>query len=200
MCYHTIQTKTVEQLEQRFQAKFELPLSFQPSVYNGFEHPKTPLITNEKKEQIQLYEWGLLPHWAKDSSIAKSTLNARVETIAEKASFRASTNNRCLVLVDGFFEWQWLDEKGRKKQKFLIRKKGEEAFAFAGLWNHWIDKSTGEIRKTYTILTTEANALMAEIHNSKKRMPFILPKEEEQNWLFGKEVHMREIELIATEA
>lgn len=143
--------------------------------------------------------WGLIPFWAKDNSIRKNTLNARFETLREKASFRSSLNNRCLVLSDGFYEWQWLDEKGKKKQKYLITRPNEEAFAFAGLYNDWIDKSTGEIVKTYTIITTKANELMANIHNTKKRMPFILSPEIEEAWLMGEELQFQNLELIATE-
>ena len=116
-----------------------------------------------------------------------------------KASFRSSLNNRCLVLSDGFYEWQWLDDKGKQKLKFLITRPNEEAFAFAGLWNDWVDKSTGEIIKTYTIITTAANELMAKIHNNKKRMPFILSNEIEEAWLQGEELKFQDLELVATE-
>lgn len=92
----------------------------------------------------------------------------------EKPSFKDSINKRCLVIVDGFYEWQWLDKVGKSKQKYLITHKQDEPFAFAGLYNDWLNPATGDIRRTYTIVTTEANELMAEIHNNKKRMPVSL--------------------------
>lgn len=199
MCFHSKQTKTAVQLENRFHAKFENAAHYSPNIYNGFQHPKTPVITNADEHRIQMYHWGLIPFWAKNESIRKNTLNARIETLKEKASFRSSLNNRCLVLSDGFYEWQWLDEKGKKKQKYLISRPGEEAFAFAGLWNDWVDKSTGEIVRTYTIITTEANELMAKIHNNKKRMPFILSQEKEADWLKGEELQFEDLDLVARE-
>lgn len=197
MCYHATQTKTVMQLENRFKARFSNPDEYYPAIYNGFQHPKTPVITNADATSIQMYNWGLIPFWAKDNSIRKNTLNARFETLNEKASFRSSLNNRCLVLSDGFYEWEWLDPKGKQKQKYLITLPNEEAFAFAGLWNDWVDKSTGEIVKTYTIITTEANELMAKIHNTKKRMPFILAPELEEAWLQGEDLQFQDLELVA---
>ncbi len=200
MCYHSKQTKSAQELQHRFNAKFDNIEEYRPSVYNGFQHPKTPIITNQKTDTIQLYNWGLIPFWAKDDGIKKNTLNARMETIHEKPSFRNVVKNRCLILADGFYEWQWLDEKGKKKQKYELTLPENQAFAFAGLWSEWVDKSTGEIRYTYTILTTEANELMAKIHNTKKRMPVIVATDTEQNWLQGDDLILGNNNLIATEA
>ena len=200
MCYHTKQTKSAQELQHRFNAKFDNIEEYRPSVYNGFQHPKTPIITNQKTDTIQLYNWGLIPFWAKDDGIKKNTLNARMETNQEKPSFRNVVKNRCLILADGFYEWQWLDEKGKKKQKYELTLPENQAFAFAGLWSEWVDKSTGEIRYTYTILTTEANELMAKIHNTKKRMPVIVATDTEQNWLQGDDLILGNNNLIATEA
>lgn len=173
MCFHSQQTKSATQLEHRFKAKFIEKDKYIPGIYNGLQHPDTPVITNLEPQSIQLFQWGLIPFWAKDKSIQKNTLNARLETLHEKPSFRKSMQNRCLILADGFFEWQWLDTKGKQKQKYLITLPDESLFAFAGLYNTWVDKETGEIVKTYTIITTAANELMSRIHNTKKRMPVI---------------------------
>ena len=132
---------------------------------------------------------GLIPFWAKDDSIKQYTLNAKIETLNEKPAFKNSVKNRCLVIADGFYEWKWLDEKGRKKQKYLITLPDSDLFAFAGIWSEWQNKSTGEIINSYSIITTEANELMAEIHNSKKRMPVILTKKNEKDWLGGEEIN-----------
>lgn len=201
MCFHSKQTKSATQVENRFKAKIEKADIFNSkAIYNGFTYPHTPIITNKNSELIQEFNWGLIPTWSKDESIRAYTLNARIETIKEKPSFKEAINNRCLVIVDGFYEWQWLDAKGTKKQKYLLTHKEDEPFAFAGLYTNWVDKNTGEIRNTYTIVTTEANVLMSAIHNNKKRMPIILTPEREKLWLAGEEIDnfkKDEIDLLA---
>ncbi len=185
MCFRTKNNKTFKQLEERFNAKFLTPDWYTPDIFNAFTFPVTPVITNEKAEAIQGFSWGLIPPWTKDINIQKSTLNARLETLDQKPSFKPSISKRCLVLTDGFYEWKWLDAKGKSKQKYLLTLPDEEAFAFAGLWNTWTNGNTGEPLSTYTIITTAANELMSEIHNSKKRMPVILSSEAEKDWLTG---------------
>ena len=202
MCFHSKQSKTATQLQNRFKAKLERPELFnENAIYNGFTYPHTPVITNENTGLIKELYWGLIPVWSKDDAIKAYTLNARIETIKEKPSFKGAIKNRCLIISDGFFEWQWLDKKGTKKQKYLLTQKDSEAFAFAGLYSNWVDKLTGEVRNTYTIVTTEANPLMAEIHNNKKRMPIALTPQREQDWLSGLEIDdfkNDEIDLLAT--
>lgn len=202
MCFHTIQNKLALQIEKRFKAKIKDKHSFVPSEHvNGFEFPKTPIITNENPEIIEHYNWGLIPHWAKDDAIKAVTLNAKIETLDEKPSFRDVVNQRCLIIANGFYEWQWLDSKGKNKVKYQIGIKNEDLFAFAGLYSHWTDTNTGEIRNTYTMVTTEANTLMAEIHNIKKRMPIILRPEDENKWLeqapINKFAFPYEVDLVA---
>jgi putative SOS response-associated peptidase YedK len=198
MCFYSKQSKSALELQNRFNATFENGNQYSPAIYNGFQFPKTPIIANVDKDKIKLFHWGLIPHWAKDNSIRKNTLNARIETIGEKPAFRASVTNRCLVLVDGFYEWQWLDEKGKNKKKYLITLPDNGAFAFAGLWSEWVEKYTGETVKTYTILTKEANEFMSIIHNKEKRMPVILTQSNEIDWLNGQEINNIETELKAT--
>ena len=128
------------------------------------------------KRAIMARRWGLVPFWAADPKIGNSLINARAETVAEKPAFRNSfKKDRCLVIADGFYEWKKLDAK--KKQPYFIHLKDDRPFAFAGLAAHW-DKA-GEINSA-TIITTDANQLMAPIHD---RMPVILPKESIQLWL-----------------
>lgn len=184
MCFHSKQTKLALEVQSRFNATINNPVEFKPSAHiNGFEYPKTPVIIDEKANIITHYQWGLIPSWAKDEEIQKYTLNARIETAVEKPSFKNSVEHRCLVIANGYYEWQWLDPKGKEKQKYELCLPNEELFAFAGLYDHWVNKSTGEIINTYTILTTEANPLLAEIHNHKKRMPVVLNREDESKWL-----------------
>lgn len=198
MCFHSQQTIEAKTLEHRFKAQFKSKQEYTPGIYNGFTHPYTPIIKNTNPEIIDLYSWGLIPSWSNDLSFRKNTINARVETIKEKPSFRNHVSQRCLILLSGFYEWQWLDEKGKQKQKYLLSM-GESGFAVAGLWNEWIDKITGEIIPNYTILTTEATEQMARIHR-KKRMPIILTEEEEEYWIKGQEidVNRNHISLIET--
>jgi putative SOS response-associated peptidase YedK len=184
MCFHSKQSKEATEVENRFNAKIDNIAMFKPQEsINGFDYPLTPIIIDENPKIITHYNWGLIPSWSKDDEIKKFTLNARIETVDEKPSFRNSVNKRCLVIANGFYEWQWLDSKGKNKNKFEIGIGNDDLFAFAGLYSEWTDTITGEIKNTYTIVTTEANPLMAEIHNIKKRMPIILKQEDEIKWL-----------------
>src|SRR5690606_2818733 len=128
----------------------------------------------DKPTLIQHYNWGLIPSWSKDEEIKKLTLNARIETIKEKPSFKNLINKRCLVIANGYYEWQWLDSKGKNKIKYEIGIGNDDLFAFAGLYSQWVNNSTGEIKDTYSIVITKANQLMAEIHNTKKIKQIIL--------------------------
>ena len=121
--------------------------------------------------------WGLIPSWAKDKSIGGRMINARAETVAEKPSFRnALRRRRCLVLADGFYEWQRL---GKQKRPMRIVMQSGEPFAFAGLWETWRDPQ-GDVIPSCTIITTTANDTLSPIHN---RMPVILPRDLEDLWL-----------------
>ncbi len=186
MCYTVKQTSDAIKLINRFKVDFPNQSDLlQADILSGFTYPLIPVITQAKSNEIELFNWGLIPSWSRDKEFRKNTLNAKIETIAEKPSFRDSIHKRCLVLIDGFYEYQWLDEKGKSKQKYLMSMPDDEPFALAGLWNTWTDFSSGEILNTFTILTTEANAQMAEIHNTKKRMPILLSKDQEFDWLNG---------------
>lgn len=186
MCFFSRQTQDAQRLSQRFNAKMKPDESFAPQeTVSGFYFPKTPVISNLQPDIIQQFHWGLIPHWAKDNQIRQYTLNAKIETLAEKPAFRASVVKRCLVIADGFYEWQWLDAKGRRKQKYLLTLPDNELFAFGGIWAEWQHPLSGEKIQSYSIVTTEANELMSRIHNSKKRMPVVLSRENENDWLSG---------------
>jgi putative SOS response-associated peptidase YedK len=191
MCFYIKQDKTAAQLEKRFSAKLDKGAEIRSGELCAFEHPLAPVISGAQPGAIQLYSWGLAPEWAADEAIRKSTLNARIETAKEKPAFRGSAGNRCLVLAAGFYEWQWLDAKGRRKQKYLLSLPGGEAFGFAGLWS--ICKGIG----TFTILTMQANELMAQVHNSKKRMPVIVAQSAEDSWLQGRQLKIQNSRIIA---
>ena len=203
MCYRTKLNSKIAEIERTFEASFTEPELFSPrEEINAFDFAPNPVIADFSQEEILFFNWGLIPSWAKENQIRKNTLNARIETVEEKPAFRDSVKKRCLVLASGFYEWQWLDPAGRKKQKFLIEPQGQQVFAFAGLYAPWKDPLTGALLNTYTILTTEANELMSSIHNTKKRMPVILARQDCAGWLAGKSLenfaYPYEVPLTAT--
>lgn len=151
---------------------------------SGFSNVQLPVLTSEQPKRVQAFTWGLIPEWCKDESQARElqavTLNAKSETAFEKPSFRSISKKRCLVFVDGFFEWR---EYRKKNYPYFIRLKDQDAFALGGLYENWVNKATGEIINTCSIITTPANAVMEVIHNKKKRMPFMLPKNRMYDWI-----------------
>ncbi len=156
---------------------------------SGFSHPRLMVFTNLRPYEPQSFYWGLIPAWVKDEASAKKiitqTLNARSESIFEKPAFRGSAKSkRCLVYVDAFFEHHHF--KG-KTYPFQISAMDDSPLALAGLWEEWVNKSTGEILPTFSIVTCKANAVMSKIHNNPKlpeaRMPVILPKDKQNDWL-----------------
>ena len=189
MCYITKLTRTAAELQKRFKAEMVVKDQYKMnSQISGFDFGKTPIITDSKSDLIQHFNWGLIPSFAQNEEIRSFTLNAKIETLSEKSSFRESVNKRCLVLANGFYEWKWHDTKGRNKEKFLIGLKNEELFAFAGIYSSWLNPYTNETTNSFSIVTTEADSLMAEIHNIKKRMPVVLSRENERDWLNGMEL------------
>jgi len=156
---------------------------------SGFSHPKMLIYTNDNPDTPTPAIWGLIPFWVKDndqrSTLWNQTLNARVETIFEKPSFRDSAKSkRCLIIVDGFYEHHHF--KGNT-YPFYIMKKNDDPMIFAGLWSNWLDKESGKPLTTFSIVTTQANQLMSKIHNNPKlpepRMPAILLDEFAEEWL-----------------
>ena len=189
MCYRTKLNARLQDIEKTFDANFIDAESYSPmEEINAFDFRKTPVIIDENQGEIEMFNWGLIPLWAKDDKIKKSTLNAKIETATEKPSFRNSVENRCLVLANGYYEWQWQDPSGKIKQKYLIQPKDQEIFAFAGIYSNWRNPENKELVYSYSILTTEANDLMSKIHNNKKRMPIVLRETDRDNWLAGKEI------------
>lgn len=187
MCFHyslknraSKKNPTAESLFSQTEIDFE-----NLSHVNGFAFPKMPVFLSAENSRAELLDWGLIPFWTKTPDDAMKvramTLNARAETVFEKPSFRESAmKRRCLIPATGFFEWHTL---GKNKYPFYISLTNDELFMFAGIWDSWTDKFTGEIIRTFSIVTTEANSLMSEIHNVKKRMPVILRSGEESGWI-----------------
>lgn len=157
----------------------ELPTYY---LVSGFSHPRLAIV---KQNGVFLHEWGLIPSWVKDSATANDlrskTLNAVGETVFEKPSFRKSiASQRCLLPVSGFYEWR---EVNGVKYPYYIQIAEQDYFSLGSLYDTWINKESGEIRNTFSIITTAANPLMEKIHNLKKRMPLILSPEDEMKWI-----------------
>ena len=175
----------VRQIEEKLVPYTDLPLYHA----SGFQHPRLLIYTDRSPEIPEVSVWGLVPHWVKDEAQLKklwnNTLNARGETIFDKPSFRwAARHNRCIIYVDGFYEHHHF--KG-KTYPFYLYRKDHQPLAFAGLWSEWTDPESGEVKNTFSIVTTTGNELLAKVHNNPKikgpRMPLILPEELTDKWL-----------------
>lgn len=177
MCGRFTLTVDPGQLQEAF-PWVEFPVDFPPR-YNVAPTQPVAVVPNDGLNRMDFFNWGLIPFWAKDPKIGSRLINARSETIAEKPSFRGSFKyKRCLILADGFYEWQ--KQPGSKtKIPMYIHLKDRAPFAFAGLWDSWNSKDGSEI-KSCTIITTQPNELVEQIHN---RMPVILSPEGYAAWI-----------------
>ncbi len=194
MCYHKSQKFDVDYLADYYSASYSEVMKevYEPNFHeNGFDFKATPVLTTGRSGELQLFNWGMIPFWVKDLPSALklriSTLNCISEEMFEKPSFRdaAKEGKRCLIPCTGFYEWRWLNPEEKKSKKFpyFIQLAQQPLFSIGGLYSKWTDRTTGEAHCTYTVLTTRANGLMGRIHNSKQRMPVIIPREYEKDWL-----------------
>lgn len=155
-------------------------------VASGFEHPSLLIVRQEEQHPFtDLASWGLIPGWCKTEkeavTLSNSTLNAKGETLFEKPSFiEAVSHSRCTIPVNGFYEFR---HSGSAKVPYFISLKNEPLFSLAGLFSEWRSRESGSTIKTFSIVTTTANPLMEQIHNTKKRMPLILSPQAEAEWL-----------------
>jgi len=139
------------------------------SRFNVAPSQTMPVVVQREQTELVPMEWGLLLHWAKDPAKARRPINARAETLESKPSYRDPfRKRRCIIFADGFYEWKGT---GKTRIPYLIRFESGEPFAMAGLWDRWRDNQTGHDLLSSTIITTAANALIADIHD---RMPVIL--------------------------
>jgi putative SOS response-associated peptidase YedK len=182
MCGRFVLRTPVEELRRAF-GFVEQP-NLMPR-YNVAPTQEVPVIRQRRnpagERTLQLLRWGLIPAWAEDTKKGASLINARAESVTEKPSFRSAfRRRRCLVPADGFYEWR---ADGKRKQPYLIQRRDRAAFAFAGLWERWTPKETGEgpaFIDSFTIVTTTANALLHPLH---ERMPVILRPDQYASWL-----------------
>jgi putative SOS response-associated peptidase YedK len=148
-----------------------------PPRFNIAPRQPVPVVTNQGPQLLQAFRWGLVPWWAKDLRAGDRLINARIETLSERRAFASGEKNRCLVLADGFYEWK---REGTRKEAYFFELPGSAPFAFAGLWDSWRDKSTGDTVRSCTLLTRAAVGAIAPVH---ERMPVVLPKRLYQTWL-----------------
>jgi len=161
---------TTDELEDRYRVEVSDAIR---ANYNVAPSQTMPVIT---QDGLKMMRWGLIPPWAKDEKIGYKLINARSETIFEKPMWKKSVlQRRCLIPANGFYEWKKLDDS---KHPYFIHLKDESIFSFAGIWETW--KHEGKTWETYSILTTSPNKEMKDIHN---RMPVILHKDDEAQWL-----------------
>lgn len=171
----------------------EFKVSEVPSVEPRYNIAPTQdvLAVNETGDgrEMRFIKWGLVPSWAKDTSMGARLINVRSETVTEKPAFRqAFKHRRCIIPADGFYEWQ-KQKAGERKQPFFFRMKDERPFGFAGLWERW-EGEGGQVLNSCAILTTEANEVLRPVHD---RMPVILNPDDYELWLGG---DARELDLV----
>jgi len=169
---------------------------FTPSNWNISPTTVIPFISSDdekgRQRSIQTARWGLIPTWAKDASRQANAINARVESIAEKPTFKSAfKSRRCLIPVTGYYEWATELGKYKPKQPFYISHKDKQTLAIAGLYETWINPATNSPITTAAIITREAAGIVAPIHH---RMPVILPKDLWGTWLSNKSLTPDETE------
>ena len=180
MCGRATLTRNEKELEERFGIDFyqEDIERYNPLPnYNVAPGQYFPVITNEDMGHFNVYNWGLIPYWAKKSVPRGKYINARAENLLSSQLFKGPfLRRRCLIPLDGFYEWK---KKVKSRQPYRIALKGDKIFSVAGLWDTWQapDKS---IINTFSMVTVKANDLIKQLHG---RMPAILTEEEEKLWL-----------------
>jgi putative SOS response-associated peptidase YedK len=194
MCGRFVVFSDLEQLQEHF--PIDQALSVITPNYNVAPTQEIlVLIRQEGLNVLEKLHWGLVPHWSKDISTGYKMINARSETIATKPSFRdAFKKRRCLILADGFYEWE--GQKGNKQPVFITLP-NEKPFAFAGLWETWRDKNNqDETYRSCTIITRDASESLKDIHN---RMPAILHPDTYDTWLDYDNHDTKRLQEILTE-
>ncbi|AXF55562.1 SOS response-associated peptidase [Salicibibacter kimchii] len=176
MCGRFTLYEQLKNIQERFRTGVSAIEKLTPSFNIAPSQSLLAVINDGERNRLGRLQWGFIPAWSKDITIGAKMINARTETVAEKNSFKqAFQRRRCLIPANGFYEWKTINGK---KQPYHIQMKAGGLFAFAGLWEKWTDGE--ETIFSCTILTTQANDLMSDIHH---RMPVILKKEDEAQWL-----------------
>ncbi len=189
MCGRYVLAKDYEELKARFGLTAS-DFSMKPR-YNIAPQTENPVIIkatqlsgegarqHSEGRQLEVMQWGLIPHWANDPKIGYKLINARAESVREKPSFREPfKKQRCLVPANGFYEWPVDHANPKRKVPLFVHLKSDELFAFAGIWSIWGEGAN--LKRTYSLITTEPNPMLAKYHD---RMPVILSRDEEKIWL-----------------
>ena len=183
MCGRVAQHRGAVEYGSMLKIKFPKGPPNAPAHYNGAPGQDYLIARSDPRTRdttLDLIRWGLLPSWAKDRKMAWKMINARAESVATASAFKkAFKKRRCLVPVDGFYEWR---KVGKEKLPYMIAMAGVEPFTLAGLWENWKDPESGEWIRTFTIITTKANELVSALHD---RMPVIIAPEDRDRWLNG---------------
>jgi putative SOS response-associated peptidase YedK len=180
MCGRFASKAKPEEIKEEFDVEIGQDILVKPRYNIAPTQIIAVVLLNRGNREITNLKWGLVPSWAKDDSMGSKLINARAETLAEKPSFReAFRRRRCLIPASGFYEWQKTGAKGAK-QPYYFYLKEKNVFGFAGLWEEWVSRTTGEHLKSCTIITTEANEVLKPVHD---RMPVIIKPEDYERWL-----------------
>ena len=214
MCYYNGRRITPQEYDELKSLELVLAhLGEKLVIHKGFDHNEFPVIrpvADTHKTEIVKMQWGFLPPWVKTKEDARrfrygykddtgkyhkgfTTLNATSEELLSKMYKDAAIKRRCLVPSNGFYEWMHVQVVGKsgkllktpEKFPYLVQMKGQEEFYMAGIWQPWFDTETKTTTNTFAIVTTAANTLMKQIHNSKERMPTILPGALAEAWLYN---------------
>jgi putative SOS response-associated peptidase YedK len=175
MCGRFTITKQVEDIENSFDV--ELDRELYKLNYNVAPTQDLPVVTNQQNKQVSFLKWGLVPSWSKDLKFGSKMINARIETITEKPSFKkAIQERRCVVIADGYYEWK---KTSQGKEPYYITMENSKLFSFGGIWEKWTSP-VGETVKTFSIITQPSFKEIEHIHN---RMPLQIMPEQKDYWL-----------------
>jgi putative SOS response-associated peptidase YedK len=181
MCGRFSLTKTEKELEERFKARFYTEDLERYQVYDNYNVAPThvmPVVLHDEMRALRMFRWGLIPFWSKDHKIGAKMINARSETISEKATFKKLlSNKRCIIPMNGYFEWQ---REGKTKKPFFIHRQDQTIMAACGLWEQWKNPENNELVRTFSIITRPAANKVTHIHD---RMPMFISAEMEDWWL-----------------
>lgn len=185
MCGRYAASRRPDELVEEFEIEAEPPLPLPPNWNTAPTQSIYAVADLDEKRTLMIVRWGLIPSWAKDAKGGAKTFNARVETVAEKPTFRSAfKSRRCLIPADGYYEWYTLSAQNSgtvaPKQPFYIHRIDARPLAMAGLYETWRDPTSGEAITTATIITTNSQGRIAQIHD---RMPVLLPRERYDAWL-----------------
>lgn len=190
MCFNMSIVKEIEAIQDEFKAAFaQHPILTEKALqmYNlsGFTHPEWPVICKDTPKVINMLNWGLIPHWIRDSAsagdIRNKTLNARGETLEKLPSYRYSFPKKtCLIIAEGFYEPHQLK---KTSYPFYLHRSDNHLLSLGGIYADWINTDSGEIHRSFSIITVPSTGLIDQIHNHKHRMPLIIPESDRTLWL-----------------